>query len=219
MLNGGDGDDTLAGLRGNDTLEGGVGSDTLDYSAAESGVTLNLASLAAQNTGGAGTDTVLTAENVLGSSFGDAFAGTVGDNAFDGGPGTDTADYSATTLGVAVDLSLAGPQDTGTAGNDTLSAMESVTGGSGRDVLAGDAGSNTPSMAARGTTRSVATAGGDVLDGGTGSDTVDYSVRPPGVVVNLTVGTGSSSGDVVLSPPSRTSPEAPAPTSSPETAP
>ena len=124
VLNGGDGDDTLAGLRGNDTLDGGAGSDTLDYSAADSGITLNLASLAAQNTGGAGTDTVLTAENVLGSSFGDVLAGTVGDNVFDGGPGTDTADYSTTTLGVAVDLSVAGPQDTVTAGNDTLTAME-----------------------------------------------------------------------------------------------
>ena len=197
VLNGGEGDDTLAGLRGNDTLEGGVGSDTLDYSAAESGITLNLASLAGQNTGGAGTDTVLTAESILGSSFADVLAGTVGDNVFDGGPGTDTADYSATTLGVAVDLSVTGPQDTATAGTDTLTAMESVTGGSGRDALAGGPGPNTISAGA-GNDSLLASAGGDVLDGGAGSDTVDYSARPPGVVVNLTAGTGSSSGDVDL---------------------
>ena len=43
-----------------------------------------------------------------------------------------------------------------------------------------------------------ASAGGDLLDGGTGSDTADYSPRPPGVVVNLTAGTGSSSGDTDL---------------------
>ena len=196
-LSGGDGDDTLAGLRGNDTLDGGAGTDTLDYSAADSGITLNLASLAAQNSGGAGTDTVLTAENVLGSSFGDVLLGTVGDNVFDGGPGIDTADYSATTLGVAVDLSVAGPQDTGTAGNDTLTAMESVTGGSGRDALAGGPGPNTISGGA-GNDSLLASAGGDVLDGGAGSDTIDYSSRPPGVVVNLTAGTGSSSGDVDL---------------------
>ncbi len=98
VLNGNDGDDTLAGLRGNDTLDGGAGSDTLDYSAADAGVTLNLANLAAQNTGGAGTDTLLADENVTGSPFGDVLTGTVGDNVLDGGGGIDTADYSTSTL-------------------------------------------------------------------------------------------------------------------------
>ncbi len=197
VLTGNDGDDTLAGLRGNDTLDGGVGSDSLDYSAADAGVTLNLASLAAQNTGGAGTDTVLTAENVTGSAFGDVLTGTVGANTFDGGAGIDTADYSSSTLHVSVDLSLAGPQDTGNAGMDTLVAMENLTGGSGRDLLAGGPGANVLTGGA-GNDTLLASAGGDILDGGTGSDTADYSARPPGVVVNLTAGAGSSSGDTDL---------------------
>jgi Ca2+-binding RTX toxin-like protein len=197
VLNGNDGNDLLAGLRGNDTLDGGVGSDTLDYSAADAGVTLNLANLAAQNTGGAGTDTLLADENVIGSQFGDVFTGTVGDNVFDGGAGIDTADYSTSTQSVAVDLSLAGGQDTGSAGTDTLAALESVTGGSGRDTLTGDIG---PNVLTGGAGNDVlrASAGGDVLDGGTGLDTVDYSLRPPGVIVNLTTGLGSSPGALDL---------------------
>jgi Ca2+-binding RTX toxin-like protein len=197
VLTGNDGDDSLAGLRGNDTLDGGTGSDSLDYSAADGGITLNLASLAAQNTGGAGTDTVLTAENVLGSPFGDVLAGTVGANTLDGGAGIDTADYSSSGLGVTVDLSAAGAQDTGTAGVDTLVALESLTGGGGRDVLTGGPGANTISAGA-GNDKLLATAGGDVLDGGAGSDMVDYSTRPPGVTVNLTTGVGVGSGDIDL---------------------
>jgi Ca2+-binding RTX toxin-like protein len=193
VLTGNDGDDTLAGLRGNDSLDGGAGADTLDYSAADAGVTLNLASLAAQNTGGAGTDTLANAENVLGSGFGDVIAGTVGANVVDGGDGFDTADYSSSGLGVAVDLSVAGPQDTGTAGLDTLTFMEGVTGGAGRDVLTGAPGANALTGGA-GNDTLVASAGGDALDGGTGTDTADYSQRPPGVTVNLTAGRASSSG-------------------------
>jgi Ca2+-binding RTX toxin-like protein len=197
VLSGNDGDDTLVGLRGNDTLDGGAGSDTLDYSAADAGVTLNLANLAAQNTGGAGTDTLSANENVIGSPFGDVLTGTVGDNLLDGGAGIDTADYSTSTQSVAVDLSVVGGQDTGSAGTDTFAAMENVTGGSGRDTLTGDAG---PNVLTGGAGNDVlrASAGGDVLDGGTGLDTVDYSLRPPGVTVNLTTGFGASPGALDL---------------------
>ena len=169
VLSGNDGDDTLAGLRGNDTLDGGAGSDTLDYSAADAGVTLNLANLAAQNTGGAGTDTLLADENVIGSPFGDVLTGTVGDNVFDGGDGIDTADYSTSSLRASRSTCRpAGPQNTGNAGTDTLAAMENVTGGSGRDTLTGDAGPNVLTGGAGNDTLR-ASAGGDSLDGGTGS--------------------------------------------------
>jgi Ca2+-binding RTX toxin-like protein len=197
VLNGNEGNDTLAGLRGNDTLDGGPGSDSLDYSAADSGITLNLANLAAQNTGGAGTDTLLADENVIGSSHGDVLTGTVGDNVLDGGAGIDTADYSTSAASVTVDLSAPGAQNTGNAGTDTLTAMENVTGGAGRDSLTGDGGSNVVTGGA-GNDVLHASAGGDLLDGGTGLDTADYSLRPPGVVVNLTAGTGSSTGSVDL---------------------
>jgi Ca2+-binding RTX toxin-like protein len=211
VLFGGAGEDVLAGLRANDTLDGDAGADTLDYSAADSGITLNLASLAAQNTGGAGTDTVLNAENVVGSPFADALTGTVGanslqggagddslsgaagDDALDGAGGTDMADYSAAAFGITVDLSLTTPQDTRAAGVDTLTALENLTGGAGRDELTGSTAANTIAGGA-GNDVLRATAGDDVLDGGAGADRVDYSARPPGVAVNLTEGRATSSG-------------------------
>ena len=90
-------------------------------------------SLAAQNTGGAGTDTVLTAENVLGSSFGDVLAGHRRRQHASTAAAGPTRPTTRPRPRRRVDLSLAGAQDTGTAGTDTLVAMESVTGGSGRD--------------------------------------------------------------------------------------
>ncbi len=107
-LNGNGGNDTLNGLDGNDTLDGGAGNDTLDggagndlingganidtitYAAATGGVTLSLLLTAAQNTGGAGTDTVTNVENIVGSGHADDFTGTNGVNIISGGGGNDT---------------------------------------------------------------------------------------------------------------------------------
>jgi Ca2+-binding RTX toxin-like protein len=61
--------DTLEGNGGNNVLVGGAGIDTLSYEHATSGVTVGLAITAAQNSGGAGTDTVSGFENLTGSAF------------------------------------------------------------------------------------------------------------------------------------------------------
>ena len=185
--------------------------DTLDYSAADSGVSVNLATAAAQSTVGGATDTVLGAENVVGSAFADTLTGTTaanrltggggddslvgaaGDDDLDGGSGTDTADYSASALGVTVDLSVDGPQNTGGAGTDTLAELENLTGGAARDRLTGGAGANVL-IGGAGNDVLRASAGGDILDAGAGVDTVDYSARPPRVTVNLTAGSATSSG-------------------------
>jgi Ca2+-binding RTX toxin-like protein len=71
-------------------LTGGAGVDTLSYEHAASGVTVSLATTAAQNTGGAGTDTVSGFENVTGSGFGDVLTGSSGDNVLVGLDGNDT---------------------------------------------------------------------------------------------------------------------------------
>jgi Ca2+-binding RTX toxin-like protein len=55
--------DTLEGNGGNNVLVGGASIDTLSYEHAASGMTISLATTAAQNTGGAGTDTVSSFEN------------------------------------------------------------------------------------------------------------------------------------------------------------
>ena len=125
-LVGNGGDDTLTGFEGNDTLDGGGSSDLIDYSSAGAGVTVNLSSVAAQNTGGAGTDTIVACESVLGSNYADTLTGNVadneliglggddtlsggsGDDLLDGDLGTDTVDYSSSGFGVTVDLSSLG---------------------------------------------------------------------------------------------------------------
>lgn len=91
-LEGGDGDDTLDGGGGNDTLVGGnhVSGDTASYARAGSGVTVNLALTAVQNTGGAGSDQLNGIEHLLGSSHGDVLTGSSGANRLEGGAGHDT---------------------------------------------------------------------------------------------------------------------------------
>ena len=91
ILIGGAGDDVLIGAAGNDTLTGGLGDDTADYSAASSGVSVNLSLATAQNVGGgAGTDVLTGIENLKGSSFNDVLTGSAVANSLDGGNGNDT---------------------------------------------------------------------------------------------------------------------------------
>jgi hypothetical protein len=80
-------------------------------------------------------------------------SGDAGD-IFDGGDGVDTVDYSATTLGIVVDLSAAQDQAIGSEiGIDQIVDVENVIGGSGNDQITGDAGANR-------------------LEGGAGNDTL-----------------------------------------------
>ena len=113
--------DTLEGNGGNNVLNGGAGTDTASYEHAGAAVTVSLAVGAAQKTGGAGTDTLSSFENLKGSAFNDALTGSTAVNVLTGLTGNDT-------------LNGGGGADTliGGAGNDTL------VGGSGADVLTGE---------------------------------------------------------------------------------
>ncbi len=94
-------------------------------------VSVTLASNAAQNTGGAGTDTLLNMENLTGSEYPrDKLTGNAGANRLIGGAGNDTFDGDFWQR--CADWQRAG-NDTlvGGAGNDTL------IGGAGKDVLTG----------------------------------------------------------------------------------
>ena len=71
-------------------LNGGAGINTVSYEHATAGVTVNLATTAAQNTGGAGSDTLLNFQNLIGSAFNDTLTGTTGANTITGGAGNDT---------------------------------------------------------------------------------------------------------------------------------
>ncbi|MGC4095937.1 MAG: calcium-binding protein [Nitrospira sp.] len=174
QLLGGDGNDLLSGGVGNDLLNGGAGSDAVDYSTftiagqaipgATAGVSVNLSLTGAQNTGGAGTDTLVSIEDLNGSNFNDTLTGTSGNNVLkgragndtlnggagndklegeagndtlNGGTGFDTASYAAATAGVTVDLFLPDgfSQNTGGAGIDTLVSMENLIGSNFNDNL------------------------------------------------------------------------------------
>ena len=202
-LDGGAGNDALVGGAGADVLIGGAGVDTADYSAANAGVTVNLATGTAsdgdvlsgiENIKGSAFDDVLTGNavaNVLdGGAGNDVLAGAAAADILIGGSGVDTADYSLATAGVVASLG------TGTASDgDMLSGIENLTGSAFNDVLAGDAGINILDGGA-GNDVLVGSAGADTLVGGAGIDTADYSVATVGVIVNLATGTASD-GDTL----------------------
>ena len=107
-LDGGINDDSLAGGAGDDTLDGGAGIDTADYASAGAGVNVRLDRTAAQDTVGAGIDTLANLEQITGSAFADRLIGDALANRLDGGAGDDVLN------GLAGDDTLAGGVD-----NDT----------------------------------------------------------------------------------------------------
>src|SRR6266508_1344598 len=117
-LNGGAGNDQLIGGDGDDVLTGGAGTDSANYSTATTGVTVNLSLTTAQNTVGAGTDTITEVENAAGSASADTLTGSSAANTLRGAGGDDS-------------LSGGGGDDVlkGGAGNDT------AKGGAGNDSL------------------------------------------------------------------------------------
>ncbi|QKS82372.1 retention module-containing protein [Pseudomonas bijieensis] len=124
-LHGGAGNDLLYSGTGNDLLDGGTGNDTASYAHATAGVTVNLGLLAAQNTLGAGTDTLTGIENLVGSNFNDTLTGDGASNRINGGLGHDVLNG-----GGGDDLLIGG------LGNNTL------TGGSGADTFQWQAGNS-----------------------------------------------------------------------------
>jgi Ca2+-binding RTX toxin-like protein len=82
----------LDGGAGNDTMIGGAGEDTASYITAMSGVSVSLAIAGAQATGGSGSDTLISIENLIGSNFNDKLTGNSGANRLEGYAGNDTLD-------------------------------------------------------------------------------------------------------------------------------
>jgi Ca2+-binding RTX toxin-like protein len=158
--------DTLRGNFANNLINGNGGIDTVSYDNAVAAVQVSLSSTTAQNTGGAGTDTLVNVENLTGSSHNDTLQGNVGNNVLDGGSGIDTVSYSSAGAGVRVSLDTATPQVTQGAGVDTLRNFENLTGSSFGDYLRGNSGDN-------------------VLNGNGGSDWVSYDNASAGVRVSL----------------------------------
>ena len=206
-LHGGGNDDVLDGGAGNDTLDGGAGNDTAAYASATAAVTVSLLLEGApQFTGGSGSDTLISIENLTGSSkSGDLLIGDTHDNVLNGGLGNDTliggagadtliggggfdtASYQNDSVGIAIDLTSAGAQSGGEAAGDKLSGMSAVIGGSGADTITGDGNANTLNGGA-GDDTIEGGGGNDILVGGANSglgDTLSYAHDAVGVTVSL----------------------------------
>lgn len=149
-LFGGAGNDILIGGRGADEMVGGDGVDQADYSTSAEGVSINMANGAAGD-GDALGDAFSSIELVIGSFHDDAIIGDAGDNVIrggrgadhiDGGSGFDTADYSAASEGVIVDLG-SGLGSGGEAAGDVLANIDMLVGSSYQDYLAGGAADET----------------------------------------------------------------------------
>ncbi|MEJ7933269.1 hypothetical protein WG907_03245 [Sphingobium sp. AN558] len=125
LLFGGDGDDTLNGHLGNDILDGGAGSDTAYYANSLYPVTVDLG-LGLVESGGAGLDTLISIENVVGGQANDRLRGDAQANILSGGKGSDVL------FGGGGDDILIGGVD-----NDFLN------GGAGADILDGTGGTFT----------------------------------------------------------------------------
>jgi Ca2+-binding RTX toxin-like protein len=196
ILTGDAGINYLRGQEGDDTLDGGGGSDSADYKNAIGSVTVNLAT--GRSSGADGNDTLISIEEIGGSSFDDTLTGDTSDNfirgqtgndTIDGGAGFDWIDYRRATGSVTV--SLATGQSSGADGNDSFINVEAIGGSSFNDILIGNAENNT----LRGRE------GDDTLDGGVGSDVADYRNATGSVTVNLDTGlsSGADGNDTLIS--------------------
>ncbi len=196
LMLGGAGNDKLYGDAGNDTLDGGAGNDIINGGTgidwvllddATAGVRVNLATVRAQNTGGAGIDTIGAVENLVGSSFDDRLTGNAGGNVIAGGRGQDviSAGNGNDTLdgGEDHDALWGGNQNdqlSGGAGDDQLygeNGNDVVAGGEGADTIAGGSGN-------------------DMLGGGAGDDTFLFD-QAAGIDTILDFVAGAASDDVI----------------------
>ena len=212
-------DDVICGGTGNDTfvqttdpfgnvdsLEGQAGADTISLEdlatddnsalvgsgtglvqAGALGPTLAFLTGIENATGSAQDDTLLgRATEMAGQSFSNVLKGGAGDDTLEGRGGDDvlqgegntaagdTVVYDEAPAGVTVDLALGTPQNTGD-GTDTIATTENAVGSTFADTLKGTTGAN-------------------VLTGGAGSDTVDYSAGV-GVTVDLDGGSATNQGN------------------------
>jgi Ca2+-binding RTX toxin-like protein len=152
VLSGGLGNDFLNGNVGNDILDGGAGIDTASYTNATEAISANL-STSSTVTGGAsvGTDTLISVEELRGTSFADTFTVDTSFSAdsdrfaeFEGMGGNDTisgnggtrVSYSLALAGVTVDL-LAGNAHSTLGGDAAGIGVDSFAGVIGPDGING----------------------------------------------------------------------------------
>lgn len=203
-LYGGAGHDRIFGGEGNDRIFGDEGDDTLHGEAGDDEVN-----------GGAGNDWL------SGGTGKDSVRGEGGDDhiradmdgeadAYDGGPGSDTLDFTEAVASLVVNAATgrASGSETGAdtfsnvevilagSGDDTVTggaAAETIKGGDGNDTLSGGAGCDTVEGGA-GDDRVIVDLDGvsDTYDGGEGRDTLDFAATAEALFVDLVAETAQS---------------------------
>jgi Ca2+-binding RTX toxin-like protein len=214
-LTGGAGDDTFSATvgDGNDSDNGGGGINTYDLSRTTTGATVNLL-LGTATSAQTGSDTLVSIQNVIGSSGNDVITGNDSGNTLTGGAGNDTLtggagndtfiatagdgndiynsgggfntyDLSQTSAAATVDL-LRAVANSAQTGVDKLFGIQNVIGSSGNDNITGN-GTNS------------------ILAGGAGNDVLSDGVTPGNVgSATMTGGTGNefyfvkSASDVII---------------------
>ncbi len=152
------GNDILIGGAGGDILNGGIGTDTASYGSAASGVVVDLLT-AANNTGDAAGDTLISIESIVGSKFDDDLRGDANTNQlegddgndrltsiggtrrFDGGDGFDMAVFDIPDdVNIDLSVNVTGYQIGGLF--VSLNDIEGIGTGSGTNTVIGDGGEN-----------------------------------------------------------------------------
>lgn len=155
-----DGDDKLSGLQGTNLLDGGDGNDTVDYSASGFGISIDLRTKDAQQVNAWQNDTLVSIENVIGTSQSDTirdneftneiYAGAGNDEIFTsggndvihGGSGSDTLVFENVNSGISIDLRTSDAQEITKGVSKKITEIESVVGTRFNDVMHGDYGQN-----------------------------------------------------------------------------
>jgi Ca2+-binding RTX toxin-like protein len=213
-LDGNSAANVIEGSGGDDLIDGHGGTDTASYAGAEAKVVVSLALTSAQNTQGAGIDTLLNMENLRGSAFNDKLTGNSAANRLEGGAGNDSlsgqdgndtlvGDAGADTLngGAGIDVMIGGDGNdlyivddtndtavetaTTAGGIDTVQASATFTLGTGVENLTL---TGVASINGTGNTLDnliIQNAGANVLDGGAGFDTLSYAGAAAAVTVSL----------------------------------
>jgi Ca2+-binding RTX toxin-like protein len=172
--------DTFISGAGANDFDGLGGVNTLSYANSTAGVNVNLATGLASG-GHATGDTFVNIQNLTGSAHNDVLTGDGNNNVLMGGTGadqffggggtdTDTVSYQDSTAGLSIDVdntTLGGGRGTGFAKGDVIANdVERILGSNSDDTF-------------------FSTRAGVVLDGGGGTDTVDFGLATAGVTVNL----------------------------------
>lgn len=209
-ISGGSGNDiiVMSGLAlGSGTLNGGSGSNTLSYERYRFGISADLSNWSSPT----GTSyTLSNIQNLTGSAAGNNYLksgaaggilqGGAGNDTFVGGGGITTVSFANSGAGVYVSLGFSNPDGTtgisygGSSNFDNFINVQNITGSGFNDSLKGLVGSTLDGGSGGDDWFSYSGGGNTYKGAANGSNTLDYSLAPASVTVNLTAGTAQVAG-------------------------